>query len=256
MGMLVGGLVTTARAQPAPGATAPEPAAPEPAQPATTPEPAQPAQPATVPAHDADRPPQPSAQPSRPVAAASTSRAEVATSPPPQTSSSAKRPVSVVLHVGYEVGGDDLLTVTSTGGDRSTITAGNGALIEGGLLISPPAHIAIELLLGVKTDSGSSENGHMSFSRGELSSIVSYANRGHRIGAGVTMHFSPSVNCSACGGASGLDNGYGLLLQWAYTYKHFDVGLRATLISYADQGSATGKPISGSSVGAFLGVRL
>lgn len=244
-GAVIGGLAMTAHAQTAPN----EPLAP--------PKPAR-----AIPAHDDDTPPMPP-RPSALAAAAPGLTLE----PPTESSPLDKapmwrdRPVSVLLRVGVDIGGDEIFSGTTSDGSSVSMSGGGGGVISGGLLIAPDAPYAFEVTLGYKTTNQSFSNGSISFSRIPLDAILSFAPGNHRLGIGMTAHFAPTFDCNVsgiCAGRVELDTSYGLLLQWAYTLHHVELGLRATVIGYHATEIITGATasFSGNSAGAFVDLRL
>jgi hypothetical protein len=227
---VLSGLITTAHAQTAPS----EPPAP------------------AAQAHDNDNPP---------IRLASPSAAPAPPSPLDKSPMWRGRPFSVVLRLGADFGGDEIFSGTTSNGDSFSMTGGGGGVISGGFLIAPDAPYAFEITIGYKATTQSFSNGSISFSRVPVDAIASFAPGNHRLGIGVTAHFAPTLDCSVtgvCTGHAELDTSYGVLLQWAYTLHHLELGLRATFISYHATDTLSGATASfnGNSFGGFVGVRL
>jgi hypothetical protein len=170
------------------------------------------------------------------------------------------RHVSFVMRLGYEHGGDDLLTIQKSDGSSFDLAAGNGVLIAAGLLFTPHPLFALELTAGYKSSTGSFSNGSLSLHRVPLEAIASFAPGNHRIGIGPALHTATRFDCKIdgiCGGNIDFQTAIGVVLQWVYTAKNFELGARATLIHYRLAGdNAPNDTISGSNLGGFVGVRL
>ncbi|HET9621061.1 MAG TPA: hypothetical protein VFP84_06835 [Kofleriaceae bacterium] len=183
-----------------------------------------------------------------------TAQAQPARAPEPR----GHGPVSLLLRVGYDVGGDDLVQISTSDGGSATVSAGRGATFAGGLLIQPEAPVTLELTIGYKVDARSFSNASFSFGTVPFDAILSFAPGGHRLGIGVTEHFATSLRCSGdCSATVDFKATTGLVVQWAYSHRYGDFGVRGTFIGYQPAGAARNAPsVSGSSVGAFAGVRL
>jgi hypothetical protein len=139
--------------------------------------------------------------------------------------------------VGYDAGGDDLLKVTYTSGDTSTISAGDGFYAKGGVSMPIGMSDNLELvgLIGWKYTSVTGSNGDAKLERFPLDIDVRYTMDKHRFTAGVTKDLS--INFSGSGVLSGvgttLDSQLGLALQYEYILDSgLGVGVRYTSLKY------------------------
>ncbi len=94
--------------------------------------------------------------------------------------------------------------------------------------------------------------------------IASLARGGHRLGAGPTVHFAPTLKCditSLCSGDLTYDTAVGGILQYAYAFQApqrnygFELGARFTMIEYKgkDDLGRTLPTQNGSGLGFLLG---
>ena len=167
------------------------------------------------------------------------------------------RDVGFLIRMNFDFGGDVVDEVSWTNGDSTKLKAGQLMTFAGGLIYHPDAPWALEGTLGYKFDKANGSNGTIEFTRIPLDVIASWANGGHRLGAGPTFHFSPTYNCDAtgvCSITSSYDTAVGGIVQYAYGFavnNHgYDVGLRYTFISYSRPGAAS---VDGSGIGFFFG---
>jgi len=175
---------------------------------------------------------------------------------PSQGRAGGYRPVGVLLRMGLDAGGDELASVEFSNGDSTKVRAGGLVSFAGGILFHPDAPFALEGTIGYKIDQAKAENGKISFSRVPVDVIASFAHGGHRLGAGGTIHLSPTYSCKVdgfCDGSVSYDNALGGIVQYAYGWGRdhgFELGVRGTLISYKRNGLPT---LSGNCVGVILG---
>ncbi len=168
------------------------------------------------------------------------------------------REVRVVARMGLDGGGATLDKVTMSDGSTQKLSAGGLFTIAAGLIYAPVATpVVVEATIGYKVDDVTASNGQLRFARWPLELLASYRVDRHRVGGGVTHHFSPRYSCSIDGGFClvneiNFDDANGLVLQYAYGDLNgrfaWDVGARLTLIDY----KVPGDSIAGNSFGAFL----
>jgi hypothetical protein len=181
---------------------------------------------------------------------------------PPQGPEPARRSVGVLFRLGLDHGGEELVELSYSDGRSSSIRAGQLVTFSGGILYQPAAPWSLEATIGYKVDRESASNGSVQFARIPVDVVLSYASQGHRVGAGLTAHVSPSLSCegTVCGGAAvsvPLDTSFGMIAQYAHGFRRgdrgFEIGVRYTRISYAGDGIPA---FDGSSIGAFFGAWL
>ncbi|MBQ0797065.1 outer membrane beta-barrel protein [Zhongshania sp.] len=150
-------------------------------------------------------------------------------------------------------GGDDIAKVQFKNADSEKIKAGDLLMIGGGILISPPQSLfSVQLTVNYYFDSIIAKNGDASFDRYPVELLV-FVNPGrHRVGAGITEHFSPRAELDFDGqekSSAKFDDATGLILQ--YDYKLTDdlfLGLRYTAITYTASDNQ-GADVDGDNVG-------
>lgn len=132
-------------------------------------------------------------------------------------------------------GGDELATISFTNGDSQDIKAGSGVYLGGGFLHNFAAvPVSVQVTLGYFVADTAATNTQARFSRYPLDAMVFYRNAGHRFGAGLTYHLSPTLDLDQLGGTYKFENAQGLVLE--YGYKWF--GIRYTTIDYEAKGFA------------------
>lgn len=171
-----------------------------------------------------------------------------------------RRNAGVLLRMGFDAGGDELVKVRWSNGKRGSIKAGQLMTLAAGVLYRPDAPWALEGTIGYKLDKVNGSNGSIQFTRIPLDLIVDWAHGGHRLGAGPTVHLAPTLSCDADGACDGVgdvtfDTAFGGILQYAYGFPvglngGFDVGVRCTVIRYSGSGLRTA---DGTSAGFFFG---
>lgn len=169
----------------------------------------------------------------------------------------AARTVGVLLRMGFDGGGDKLVTVQWDDGSSKTLKAGQLMTFAGGLLYHPGDY-AVEGTFGYKFDKVNGSNGSITFSRMPLDLVVSWAPGNHRLGAGPTVHLAPKFDCSAtgvCAGTVNFNTAFGGIVQYAYGFPlgnaGMELGARYTVISY--KASDGGGSLSGNAIGGFFG---
>ncbi len=138
--------------------------------------------------------------------------------------------------VGYDTGGDTLVTVVFNNGDRENIKANQGFFFGGGVsIVTQDKAIETEISLTYKVDDITASNGDVTWSRWPLDALVFYRWDKVRVGGGLTDHFSPKL--SGGGVVSGLNVSFktsvGEILQadWRITEK-MNLGARYTILDY------------------------
>jgi hypothetical protein len=93
------------------------------------------------------------------------------------------RSVGAVFRLGLDFGGEELVELNYDDGRSSSIRAGQLFTFAGGILYQPPAPWSLEATIGYKIDRASASNGGVQFARIPLDVVVSFASKGHRLGA-------------------------------------------------------------------------
>jgi len=169
-----------------------------------------------------------------------------------------------VARLAIENGGEELIEVSTNGGERE-LKAGGLAHIEFGFkgrLISDNPAWETEATLGYKSDSETFQNGEMRFSRFTLNLAQFYRfTETIRLGVGATYHFATNLSVDLAGigfNNSALvvdedaENALGFVLAIDYTLSRFiNLGLRATQIEYEFENPILSDTIEGNSFGAY-----
>lgn len=144
--------------------------------------------------------------------------------------------------LGYDTGGDTLVTVTFTNGETASIKANRGLYFGGGVsLVNEAQDIETEIALSYKIDDITAENGDVTWSRFPVDALVFYRWPTIRLGAGATYHFSLKLDGSGVVGGLNVEfkNSLGFLLQADYRInKKMNIGLRYTAMDYEVEGAS------------------
>ncbi len=146
---------------------------------------------------------------------------------------------------GYDTGGDTLVIVVFTNGDRQNIKANRGLFFGGGVsIVNDAKDIETELALTYKVDDIVASNGDVTWSRWPIDALMFFRTSSVRVGGGLTYHLNPDL--SGSGVASGLNvnfkNSLGYILQadWRITEK-LSLGARYTILDYELSGTTNSK---------------
>jgi len=180
------------------------------------------------------------------------------------------RSASFLYRLSFEFGGDDAVRIKNSAGTTDAIKAGGLLEVAAGVLVRPSDAWAIEVTTGYKVDWLTYTTGSAQFARVPVEAIMSFRQAGldeggFRAGLGGTVHLNPIIRCTvpgACDSEVRLDNAFGAIAEIVYgfrVYRHvgFDVGLRATLITYSGPPLTNLKDspdhLDGSCAGLFVG---
>jgi hypothetical protein len=197
--------------------------------------------------------PQAHAQEASPAPTASEpSEPTVATPAPPS------RSVALLVRMDLAFGGKELARVQWSDGTEGKLKAGQLMTFAAGVLFHPELPVAVEGTVGYKFDQVNGSNGSIKFTRLPVDVVVSYAYRGHRLGAGLTAHLSPKFSCAVdglCDTSTQYRTAFGPLAQYAYGFRignngGFELGARYTRVKYSGSGLET---IDGSGFGLLAG---
>lgn len=153
---------------------------------------------------------------------------------------------------GYDTGGDEVVNVTFTNGNKDSLKANEGFYAGGGVSVLNDAK-DIEFLgtLSIKYASLHADNGDVTWTRLPLDALLFYRWESFRLGGGLTYVINPKLKGS--GVASNinttLDNAVGVLLQGDYLMGRVALGLRATLLDY----KVGGNTVKSSGIGVSFG---
>lgn len=166
--------------------------------------------------------------------------------------------IGPMFKVGYDTGGETLVTVTFTNGERSSIKANQGFYFGGGVSILNDAKtVETEVSLSWKFQSITASNGDVTWTRFPLDALVFYRLPRVRVGAGLTYHMSPKLDGSGVAGGLNTEvkDAAGGVLQadWRIT-EAMNLGLRYTALEYKDKTTSTAAKSNG--VGVVFGSRF
>ena len=171
----------------------------------------------------------------------------------------------LVLQLGVDVGGDEMVRANFTDGETRSIDAGEFLHVDVGFsVLSHPTDSArpaweSQLTIGWKNDAIQAENGSLDWTRYPVDFIQLYRVDGWRFGAGLTWHLNPTLEGSGVvRGKASFDDAMGFLLEADYLMgpnHEVYMGGRLTLIEY-DIAQGSDESVDGDSVGAVLGIRL
>jgi len=158
--------------------------------------------------------------------------------------SAAVADVQGIFKAGYDVGGDEVVSVPMTDGSTSTIKANEGFYLGGGIaFLNSDRDWEFDLTVAYKFKMIDATNGDVTFSRWPVEALVFYRFDYFRVGGGVTYHMSPKLE--GTGVVSGLDiklkDALGGVLQayWRIT-EDVTLGVRYTFLEYEAKAPFTG----------------
>lgn len=175
--------------------------------------------------------------------------------------------ISGILKMGYDFGGDKMVSatlVTGSGTSNEAIYANSGLVLAGGVsFMNDEKNFSVDTTIGWKSDNIEASNQDFEFSRYPLDVLAFYnlplgktGNMRMRFGAGVTSHINPkfSASGSLANGSVKFDNALGFVAQIdAVTgdgRSGVNFGLRYTSLDYEANGVP---PIKANGVGLFVG---
>ncbi|NEW61056.1 DUF481 domain-containing protein [Sulfurovum sp. bin170] len=145
-----------------------------------------------------------------------------------------------IIQIGFESGGDELITIDHDYESDYTIKAGDGFRFELGMAIEDPLGVLeVQFLAGYKFDSDSADNGSITWSMIPLSALGFIKIPGWKFGGGLTYHINPELDGSFRNYNYDDDikdefkSALGGIMQIQYEpIDAFALGLRATFIDY------------------------
>jgi hypothetical protein len=165
----------------------------------------------------------------------------------------------LLLRMNMDFGGETLTEVQWSNGDSSTLKAGQLFTFSAGALYYAQDLWALEATIGYKFDKVNGDGGDtIEFTRIPLDVIGSWAPGPHRLGAGATLHFSPTFKCEVaglCNASASFAPSLGAILQYVFalsaTGLGVELGARYTILDYSGGGLPKA---NGSGLGFFLGI--
>jgi hypothetical protein len=150
--------------------------------------------------------------------------------------------VGPLIKVGYDTGGDTLVTAMFTSGSSKSIKANEGFYFGvGASILTDSKDIEVEVSLSYKSARVTASNGEIEWTRVPLEALVFYRLPQFRLGGGLTYHLSPKL--SGSGFASNIsgkfDDSAGLVLQADYLLTpKITIGGRYTSLEYKVGGAS------------------
>lgn len=145
-----------------------------------------------------------------------------------------------VVKVGFDYGGDSLVTVRFIDGSTASIDANEGFYLAGGIAwIDDVRSLESHLTIGWKSASINAANGDLDFTRFPLEAMVFYNTYSFRYGGGLTYHLNPELKVSGAAPDVGrdYDDAVGIILQVDYrATDYLGIGLRYTVLEYSGPG--------------------
>lgn len=182
------------------------------------------------------------------------SHAQEAATPEPETGG-----LQWVASLGITFGGDDLVEVEYEDLDLDDELEAGGLIYLGAganydFRDSP---FSIRGIFGYHFDSVDADNGEGSLDRTFIDVIGFYRLGNHRIGVGLTQHFSPNFDVDIDGGIDesfDFDSASGVLLEYNYvTSDQVAIGIRYTDIDYElDESGFLSETVDASHAGIFI----
>lgn len=172
--------------------------------------------------------------------------------------------LALVLSLGFEFGGEKIVDVTYTNGSSSSIEAGRGISLNGGVIYRPEESSALgdfefQGTVGGKfTSTKEATNGNITWSHWPIDALAFWRkdDQPYRLGGGVTGHFGNKLEGSGVASAINVsvDNAVGFVVAGDYFYgaeKNVMIGGRYTSIKY----KANGSTVDGNNFGVVLAVQ-
>lgn len=166
------------------------------------------------------------------------------------------------LGIGFALGGDDLLHVEFDSGDDTTLSAGNGFVVDLGAMAMPvwigPVGLGASVKLGIKYAGIEASNGSASFTRFPL--VVAargtfHVASGWSILAAGGIHYDLSASLSGDGVLGEIDldsdSALGPMIELGAYYDEGSMALDLTLRYTGLQYELGGSEVDATSVGAF-----
>lgn len=161
-----------------------------------------------------------------------------------------------VVGLGFDLGGDTLVTAVYTDGSTTDVKANQGLVLNGGVVMVTGS-FETQATVGYKFGGPTAKNGSITFDVVPVELMEFYRTSNLRMGAGFTYHNSPKLVIDIPGTSATykFDNALGAVAQigWAPEKSSFSIDLRYTVIKYKQSNIANPVDISGNAVGLYLG---
>jgi hypothetical protein len=152
--------------------------------------------------------------------------------------------VRPVFKLGYDFGGDTVVTALFTDGSTKSIKANDGLFMGvGASFLNDAKNLEAEVSITYKFQTISASNGDIHFTRFPLDALVFYRQYQFRVGGGLTYHMSPKLEGTGVVGGLNVNfqDALGGILQVDYLFgPTVAVGLRYTMLEYKATSGARG----------------
>jgi hypothetical protein len=161
--------------------------------------------------------------------------------------------------LGFDFGGDTLVTAVFTSGETESIKSNEGLYLGGGVsILSDSKQVETEVTLSYKFSFIDAQNGSIDWTRWPLDALVFYRAANVRVGGGVTYHLNPKLDGSGVVGGLNVtfkdSLGFVLGLDWRLGENGY-LGIRYTAIDYDVESGGFGT-VASRGVGLALGARF
>jgi len=106
-----------------------------------------------------------------------------------------------VVGLGYDVGGETLVTVVYTDGSSTDVKANEGFIFNGGIVMVTGA-FETQATIGYKYGGANAKNGSISFNVLPIELMEFYRTSNLRMGLGISYHTSPTLKVDISGSSS------------------------------------------------------
>lgn len=161
-----------------------------------------------------------------------------------------------IVGLGYQGGGEKLLTVYFTDGSDEAIEANGGFFFNAGVSYDLTEQYIVQSMLGYQSDTANAENGDVAWSSFPWETSLLMRVNQFLVGGGIVFHLSPELTSSgivSLGKDLSFDTALGTQVQAAWTSdpshgREFQIGLHYQMIDFKYNATT----FDGNTLGAFL----
>ncbi|MGV6818307.1 MAG: hypothetical protein ACWA44_13700 [Thiotrichales bacterium] len=161
-----------------------------------------------------------------------------------------------IVGLGYQGGGEKLLTVYFTDGSDEAIEANGGFFFNAGVSYDLTEQYVVQSMLGYQSDTANAENGDVAWSSFPWETSLLMRVNQFLVGGGIVFHFGPELTSSgivSLGRDLSFDTALGTQIQAAWTSdpnngREFQIGLHYQMIDFKYDATT----FDGNTLGAFL----
>jgi len=161
-----------------------------------------------------------------------------------------------VVGIGFDLGGDKLLSGTYTDGSTWEVKANQGLLLNGGVVMVT-GDFETQATVGYKFGGPTAKNGSVTFDVIPLELIEFYRAGNARMGLGISYHLNPKLKVDIPGsilnGDYNFDDALGMVAQigWAPAGGIYSIDLRYTAVNFKQKNVTNAKDINGNVAGLY-----